>query len=512
MVRKRRKLKKKVKLFLYFLIFIIVVSFVSIVILKFNDKEVVKDNNNDKKEENKINSDDVIKEIVSYDIGVSEYFLKLIYNDYGLDVLLDLKEFVESNQYDESIWHQLTGKSWLVLNDLYNGVIDNSDNIKIVDSVNDTISFVGDVSLADDWYIIPKYEERGKGVYGILSESVVEIMKNTDVMVANNEFTISNRGSKMPKKYYTFRAKPERLSIYEEMGVDLVTLANNHIFDYGEEAFLDALTHLKEYNMPYIGAGVNLEEARGAYYFVVNGYKIAFVNATRAEKFILTPGATDTTPGVFRCYDPTNFVNTISEVKKNSDYVIVLMHWGREDSHELEQVQIDTGKMYIDAGADLLVGSHAHVLQGMEFYNGKLIAHNLGDFIFNRETKDTGIHRVIGTIIGGITGYVFLEFCYISQCYELMRIIVLPICILLVVYFCNVINRKSSVSIGCVVVIVILSRSVANVGSTLTYVIQRVCDTLIGIAVAMIVNKIDFKKVFNFKYKYNYNSKKDSGD
>lgn len=126
------------------------------------------------------------------------------------------------------------------------------------------------------------------------------------------------------------------------------------------------------------------------------------------------------------------------------------------------------------------------------------------------QTKDTGIHRVIGTIIGGITGYVFLELCYISQCYELMRIIVLPICILLVVYFCNVINRKSSVSIGCVVVIVILSRSVANVGSTLTYVIQRVCDTLIGIAVAMIVNKIDFKKVFNFKY--NYNSKKDSGD
>ena len=154
-----------------------------------------------------------------------------------MDVLINLNEFLDSNEYDSSIWHNLTGNSFLVLNDIYNGVIENSSNITVVNSVNDTIGFVGDVSLADDWYIIPKYEEGGKGVYGILSENVVDIMKSVDVMVANNEFTISNRGSKMPNKYYTFRAKPERLKIYEEMGVDLVTLANNHIYDFGKEAF-----------------------------------------------------------------------------------------------------------------------------------------------------------------------------------------------------------------------------------------------------------------------------------
>ena len=88
-------------------------------------------------------------------------------------------------------------------------------------------------------------------------------------------------------------------------------------------------------------------------------------------------------------------IKTIKNVKKSSDYVVVLIHWGREDSHELEDVQIKTGKKYIDAGADLIIGSHAHVLQGMEFYDDKLIAHNLGDFIFNRETKDTGILNVV---------------------------------------------------------------------------------------------------------------------
>ena len=393
MVKKKRRLKKKVKLFIWlFIIFLLLFCFGSVVIKLINNN--VDDINQDIIKENKLDSDKVISEIVSYDIGVSEYFLKLLYNDYGIDVLVDLNEFLKNNQYNEKIWHELTGNSFLVLNDIYNGVIDSSSNIKIVGSINDTIGFVGDVSLADDWYIIPKYEERGKGVYGILSEAVVDIMKNVDVMVANNEFTISNRGSKMPNKYYTFRAKPERLSIYEEMGVDLVTLANNHIYDYGKDAFLDALTHLEEYNFPYIGAGRNLSEASKAYYFVVNGYKIGFVNATRAEKYILTPGAGDNSPGVFRCYDPTNFINTISEVKKNSDYVIALVHWGREDSTVLEDVQLETSKLYIDAGADVIVGSHAHILQGIDFYKGKAIIYNLGDFIFNHETKDTAIFQL----------------------------------------------------------------------------------------------------------------------
>lgn len=113
------------------------------------------------------------------------------------------------------------------------------------------------------------------------------------------------------------------------------------------------------------------------------------------------------------------------------------------------------------------------------------------------QTLDTGINRFIGTIIGGIVGYIGLELSYLSSYYELTRILALPICILTVVYVCNFINRKFAVSIGCVVVIVILSRSKGNVSSAPTYVIQRVCDTLVGIFIAMIVNKIDFKKIIS---------------
>ena len=213
-------------------------------------------------------------------------------------------------------------------------------------------------------------------------------------MIANNEFTISNRGEKIPGKLYSFRGKPERLSIYHEMGVDLVTLANNHVYDFGASAFEDLLTSLNDYHIPYIGAGKNLDEAMKPYYFVLNGYKFAFVNATRAEKNILTPGATEDTSGVFRCYDPTNLINLIKEVKQDSDYVVTLIHWGKEDSHELEDVQKETSKMYIDAGSDIIVGTHAHMLQGIEFYNNKPIIYNIGDFIFNNEVKDTGIFQM----------------------------------------------------------------------------------------------------------------------
>lgn len=329
------------------------------------------------------------------DENINTDFLTWIYQNYKIDSLKKIDTYLDNNQYNETMWHNVTGNSYTVLNDLYQKTYDDMNNIKIIDkSKENTISFVGDVSLADNWYIMPKYDERNKGIYGILSEDTVKVMTDTDIMVINSEFTISDRGEKMPNKYYTFRASPKRIPIYNEMGADLLTLANNHVYDFGKDAFYDMLDSLNEYKIPYIGAGKNIDEAKKPYYFVLNGYKIAFINATRAEKYILTPEATENDGGVFRCYDPEPLKELISEVKKGSDYVITLIHWGKEDSHELEQVQIDTSKIYIDAGADVIVGTHAHVLQGIDYYNHKPIIYNLGDFIFNDETKDTGIFQI----------------------------------------------------------------------------------------------------------------------
>lgn len=106
------------------------------------------------------------------------------------------------------------------------------------------------------------------------------------------------------------------------------------------------------------------------------------------------------------------------------------------------------------------------------------------------QTLQAGTNRFIGTVIGAIVGYISLELCYMTTYYYWLRIFALPFGILAVIYICNFINHKTSVRIGCIVVIVLLARSGVRIGNTLYYVIQRACDTLVGVAVAMVVNKV----------------------
>ena len=382
--RRKRKLKKWVKI----TIFLIIIVVFLIILCLLNRSKAVNSNIKSFVKAKEVSIDKVMLSI--NDDSIDKDFLRWYKDNYDLNKLY---YYLEKNEYSRDIWHKLSGKSLIVLKDLHNNIYKDMDNVNVIDNKKDKFifSFVGDVSLADNWYIMPEYDKRGKDIYGILDKDIVDIMTSSDVMIANNEFTISDRGEKMRGKYYTFRGSPKRLSIYKEMGVDLVTLANNHVYDFGSVAFNDMLEALKNNKIPYIGAGKDIDEASKPYYYVANGYKIGIVNATRAEKLVLTPGATDKSEGVFRCYDTEKLISVIKDTKSKSDYVLLLIHWGKEDSHGLEQVQIDTSKEYINAGVDAIIGSHAHVLQGFSFYNNKFISYNLGDFIFNNETKDTGI-------------------------------------------------------------------------------------------------------------------------
>lgn len=407
MVKKRRKLKKWVYFLLGFIICLIVGWIGCLLILNIITPK-------DTGEENiTFNKEELISQLLSNisDDKLSKEFWEFIHLEYGKDSLEKLLSL--SFTYEEEIFHQVTGNSLKVLLDLYQGGYVDDDNVKIISSDESILRFVGDISLADNFDIMPYYDSRGEGIYGILDEDVVNLMNSASVMVVNNEFAFSDRGSPLPNKYYTFRGSPSRVSIYDEMGVDLVTLANNHVYDFGEEAFIDTLDTLKKADIPYVGAGRNLEETMRPYYIILNGYKIAFVNATRAEKYILTPEATENSAGVLRCYDTTLFEQVIKEADSNSDYVVALVHWGTEFSHELEEVQISSGKLYIDSGADIVVGSHAHTLQGIEFYNGKPIVYNLGNFIFNKQSVDTGILEISFEDLNEIT-YSFIP-CYQSN-------------------------------------------------------------------------------------------------
>lgn len=252
-----------------------------------------------------------------------------------------------------------------------------------------TVCFAGDISLAEDAVTTMQLDSSENGIYDCISPELMDYMTQADIFCLNNEFTYSFRGEPLAGKAYTFRADPERVAVLGQMGVDLVTLANNHVYDYGRDALLDTFATLEEAGIPYFGAGANLQEAMEPIYMEVDGKIIAFVGASRAEKNKMTPQATEENPGILRCYDTELFLQTIEEADENADFVLAYVHWGTEYSHELEEVQLQTGKEYLDAGADVIIGAHSHCLQGMEFYEGKPIIYSLGNFWFNKKTLDT---------------------------------------------------------------------------------------------------------------------------
>ncbi len=254
--------------------------------------------------------------------------------------------------------------------------------IIVSQSGNGDMVFVGDVSFDDRYSVMNSYRGRGKGIEGLVSEDVLEILRNADITMANNEFTFTERGEPTPDKKFTFRSKPKNVSIYDEMGIDIVGLANNHAFDYGPDSLTDTLATLDGAGIAHVGAGENLNDAKAPYYFIINGYKVAIIAGTAIDRFS-TRGATDSQSGVFQIYDTVSMSRTISSAKEVADIVIAYVHWGNESTTELTSGQKSMGKAFVDAGADLVVGMHSHCMQGIECYKGKMIAYSLGNFTFS---------------------------------------------------------------------------------------------------------------------------------
>lgn len=267
--------------------------------------------------------------------------------------------------------------------------LDQTTVVKDAHPYDFTVCFAGDFNLDDNWGTTLFMDSQPGGIQDCISKELMESMQNADIMCLNNEFTFTERGEKLAGKLYHFRANPKRVEVLKEMGVDVVKLANNHACDYGSQSLLDTMDTLKGAGIEYIGAGKNLQEATEPVYIEVDGKTVAFVAASRAEKNIKTPQATETEPGILRCYEPELFVETIKTAKNNADFVLAYVHWGTEYSYELEDVQLTTGKEYLDAGADVIIGAHSHCLQGMEYYNGKPIVYSLGNYWFNEKTLDT---------------------------------------------------------------------------------------------------------------------------
>lgn len=260
-----------------------------------------------------------------------------------------------------------------------------------------SITFAGDI-LFDAGYAVMAAVQRNGGsiTSGIMPEVVAE-MQSADIMMLNNEFPYSDRGAPLPEKQFTFRAKPAYASYLKEMGVDIVSLANNHAYDYGEEAFVDTMQTLHDAGIDYVGAGMNEQEAMEPAYYTINGVKIAILSATQIERLDHpdTKGATETSPGVFRCWNGDRLLQAVAQTKENCDFLIVFIHWGTENEEETDWAQKKQAPELVEAGADLIIGAHPHILQKADVINGVPVVYSLGNFWFNSKTIDTGMVKAV---------------------------------------------------------------------------------------------------------------------
>lgn len=296
------------------------------------------------------------------------------------DELIDEEEAVEEEEEEEDIYDPV--------NKMYSIHPQSKDEV--------TLAFVGDVGFAEGYATINRYRSMGSDIHNNIQGPVLDIMQSADIMMANNEFPYSYRGSPTPNKAYTFRADPKDVSIMKDMGVDIVSLANNHAYDYGPDALIDTVDTLNDAMLPFVGAGKNIDEAMRPAYFRANKKTIAFVSATQIERLGNpdTREATADSPGVLRTLDPAKAVEVIKEAEANSDFVVMYVHWGSESTDLVEQSQRDLAKAYVDAGCDLVIGDHSHCLQGIDYVDSVPVFYSLGNYWFNSKTLDTCIVRV----------------------------------------------------------------------------------------------------------------------
>ncbi len=247
--------------------------------------------------------------------------------------------------------------------------------------------------------------KREKGMFG----ETAQLFQKVDLAFVNLEHSLSRGGHPVPGKMRIHRGTPELIEGFVEARFDALAIANNHIRDFGEEGLFETISLLNKHSIPFVGAGRNLSEARKPVILERNGLRIGIlaytsmlpqgfaagpqksgVNPLRVKTAYVPIGNLDETPGKAPQIltwtipeDLRSMQNDIRRLKRKVDVLLVNNHWGVSMVHEVRDFQREIGHAAIDAGADVILGNHPHVLQAVEFYKGRPIVHSLGNFIFD---------------------------------------------------------------------------------------------------------------------------------
>jgi poly-gamma-glutamate synthesis protein (capsule biosynthesis protein) len=244
-----------------------------------------------------------------------------------------------------------------------------------------TLAFAGDVNFA-------RRTRRLLADPAAAFGPIAGVLRSADFTAVNLETAITSRGTPQPKTYH-FRAPPAAFTALRDAGVDLVTMANNHVLDYGPAGLADTLAAARAARFHYVGIGVNAAAAWAPYVFTIKGVTIAIIGVSQVAELASSWVATPARPGEANAIDLGRTLAAVRSARRLASVVIVFMHWGTEGEACPDPNQLSLARELAAAGASIIVGAHAHMLQGSGWLGRTFVAYGLGNFLWWRRSYST---------------------------------------------------------------------------------------------------------------------------
>jgi poly-gamma-glutamate synthesis protein (capsule biosynthesis protein) len=222
--------------------------------------------------------------------------------------------------------------------------------------------------------------------------AMAPVLRRADLAVVNLETAVTERGTAQDKQY-VFRAPASAFRALRAAGIDVATNANNHGMDYGQVGLADTLAAARAQRFPLIGSGYDEDEAYAPYRATVGGWRVAVLGASQviAPELVTDWTAGPSHPGLASAYRVDRLRQAVRQARRTADTVVVYLHWGVERDSCPSDRQRTLARQLVDAGADVVVGSHAHVVQGSGRMGEAYVAYGLGNFLFYSRSTPTSV-------------------------------------------------------------------------------------------------------------------------
>jgi 2',3'-cyclic-nucleotide 2'-phosphodiesterase (5'-nucleotidase family) len=237
-----------------------------------------------------------------------------------------------------------------------------------------TLAFAGDVHFTDRTATLLSDPARAFG-------PIAAVLADADLTMLNFESAITTRGTPQAKQFH-FRTRPAALDAVRAAGVDVLSFANNHVLDYGQVGLADTLAAVRAARFPYVGIGTDADAAWAPYVTTIKGRRFAFLGVSQVDELAASWVATPVRPGEAHARDLARTLAAVAAAKKRADTVVVFMHWGTEGNPCPNAAQKSLAPKLAAAGADIVIGAHAHTLQGSGWLGHTFVAYGLANFLW----------------------------------------------------------------------------------------------------------------------------------